>query len=82
MHGGVSTGTHGSSVAIGYSSPNSGVRTYKEGTLVIDIIDSSSYKIVWRGVAEGRLPKTTSINERTQIVRDAVGMVFEEFPPY
>ena len=30
-------------------------RTYKKGTLVVDIIDASNDEIVWRGISEGKL---------------------------
>ena len=54
MHGGVGVGTYGKSVSVGYSSGPS-VKTYEDGTAVFDVIDIRSGKIVWRGVAEGRL---------------------------
>ncbi len=82
LHGGVSTGTLGSSVAIGYTSQDYGVRKWKEGTLVIDIIQSSTNKVVWRGIAEGRLPKEYSLSSRKEIVNEAVNLLIDDFPPY
>lgn len=81
VHGGVSTGTYGSSVAIGYSSPNHGVRTYKEGTAVIDIIESASKRVAWRGVAEGRMSKDVDLSKRRRVTREVVEMLLGQFPP-
>jgi hypothetical protein len=72
VHGGVATGTYGTSVAIGVSTGSSGPTYYKEGTIVIDIIDVASNSVVWRGVADGRLPKDMGLSKRNEIIREIV----------
>ena len=81
VHGAVSTGTYGSSVAIGYSTPNHGVRSYKEGTAVIDVLDSSASRVIWRGVAEARMSKDVDLQRRRRVTHEVVEMLLSQFPP-
>lgn len=80
VHGGVSTGTYGTSVAIGVSG-GSGPTTYKEGTVIIDILDAATNKVLWRAVAEGRLPKNMGLKERNDIIHELIPKMLKEFPP-
>lgn len=56
---------------------------YRDGSLVVDVIDSFSDKLVWRGVAKKRLPKDeeTSHLKRKQLIEQAVSVVLADFPP-
>ena len=49
------------------------------GTLVVDMIDARSEKIVWRGLASGAV--SGSVGKMTRKVDKAVGKLFEKFPP-
>lgn len=49
---------------------------YKEGTIVIDIIDRRTNEIVWRGRANGVITPT-NLEEK---LRTYVNAIFEEFP--
>ena len=80
MHGSVGAGTYGKSVSVGYSSGPS-VREYEEGTAILDIIDASSQKIVWRGIAEGRLKDHASMNERYKVTVEVTRELLAGFPP-
>ena len=80
MHGSVGAGTYGKSVSVGYSSGPS-VREYEEGTAILDIIDASSQKIVWRGIAEGRLKDHPSMNERYKVTVEVTSELLAGFPP-
>ena len=80
MHGGVAAGTYGRSVSIGYSSGQS-VKTYEDGTAVFDVIDIRTGKIVWRGVAEGRLKNNMSKADREQLTITVVHELLKQFPP-
>jgi hypothetical protein len=81
VHGGVSTGTYGTSVALGVSVGSSGPTYYKEGTVVLDVIDTATNKVIWRSIADGRLPKDMGLNKRNEIIRELVPRMLEEFPP-
>lgn len=80
MHGGVGVGTYGKSVSVGYSSGPS-VKTYEDGTAVFDVIDINTGKIVWRGVAEGRLKNNMSKAEREQLTITVIHELLKQFPP-
>ena len=80
MHGGVAAGTYGRSVSVGYSSGQS-VKTYEDGTAVFDVIDIKTGKIVWRGVAEGRLKNNMSKADREQLTITVVHELLKQFPP-
>jgi hypothetical protein len=55
------------------------VRTWTEGTLVLDVIDAKSKEVVWRGWAIGavRSPSSPSPEE----VRETIAKVLAEYPP-
>lgn len=80
VHGGVGVGSYGSAVSLGYSSGPS-VKTYKEGTVVIDVIDTREDQIVWRSLAEGRLQKSLSHSEKDALASKLARELMAEFPP-
>jgi hypothetical protein len=80
VHGGVGVGTYGSGMSIGYSSGPS-VKTYKEGTVIIDVIDTASERVVWRSLAEGRLKKSLSHKEKDALASGLARELMAEFPP-
>lgn len=57
------------------------VRTYDEGTLLIDLLDAKSKSLVWRGVARATVYRNASPQEREARVQAAVGAILEQFPP-
>jgi len=50
---------------------------YKQGTLIIDIVDRKSKELVWRGVGSGALNKS----DPKKNLLEAVEKVLEKFPP-
>ncbi len=54
------------------------IRQYKEGTLVIDLIDAKTHQLVWRGVATHAFDDA-GVKEKQ--VRDAVTKLMKEYPP-
>jgi hypothetical protein len=54
------------------------VDNYEEGTLVIDVIDAKSQKLVWRGAHARRLQRKALHADEAQLVVDAILL---EFPP-
>ena len=57
------------------------VSYYTEGTLTVDIVDAKTKRLVWRGVADRRIPKFKSPQERDAFVRESVAAIFQYFPP-
>jgi hypothetical protein len=54
------------------------IDNYQEGTLVIDVIDTRSQRLVWRGAHSRRLQRKALNAGEAQLVVDAVLL---EFPP-
>ncbi|MEE9606914.1 MAG: DUF4136 domain-containing protein [Myxococcota bacterium] len=63
------------------SVPETRVREYEEGTLVIDIADAREKELVWRGVGKGRLREQPTPEQTTRSVDDAVAAILKDFPP-
>lgn len=53
-------------------------RTYTEGTLVVDVLDASGRKLVWRGMAEGAFTRPNPSDEH---VAKVVNRLLRDFPP-
>jgi uncharacterized protein DUF4136 len=55
------------------------VQTYTEGTIVADLFDASTKKIVWRGTASKEIShKTEKVNKE---VEKAIEKIFRNYPP-
>lgn len=66
---------------VGIGSPRLDVGTYDEGTLLIDVIDPATMKLLWRGSATAVLRQRTSPEKREQRINDAVSEILAKFPP-
>lgn len=65
---------------MGYNTQTT-TREYEVGTLIIDVIDSASKQLIWRGAKEGRLKKNQTPEQRTQVVNETVANILSNFPP-
>jgi len=65
----------------GWSVPETRVREYEEGTLVIDIADPRDKELVWRGVGQGRVRQQSTPEKTTAEVNAAVAEILAAFPP-
>jgi hypothetical protein len=54
------------------------VRSYKKGTLVLDIVDARTHQLVWVGTLEREVQ---SVNPSGKKVRKAVSKLLKNFPP-
>jgi len=54
---------------------------YQEGTLIIDIADSKSKELVWRGTGEDYLERKETPEEITAGINHIVGEILKDFPP-
>ena len=54
---------------------------YREGTFLIDVIDPATDKMMWRGIAEKRIDKELTEEQRAAGVSKAVRRLLSEFPP-
>jgi len=61
------------------SSTTYDVTHYKEGSLIIDMVDASTKKLVWQGVGNSRIDESTK--DADSRIAGAVNKILEEFPP-
>ena len=54
---------------------------HKEGTLIIDMIDPVTDKLIWRGIARKRISRDLNQQQRQRVIDEAVAAVLAEFPP-
>ena len=62
----------------GWSGGRSSMETYTEGTIVVDVLDTKTRTLVWRGIAENAFRKPNPDDEK---VAKIIGKVMEGFPP-
>lgn len=55
------------------------VTTFREGTLIVNVLDGRSRRPVWRGVAHETLRRNPAENEK--LAADAISRMFSAFPP-
>ncbi len=56
------------------------VRRYEEGTLIVDVLDGGSGRLIWRGSAMAEVRQRASLEDRSARVAEAVRKVLERFP--
>jgi hypothetical protein len=57
------------------------VRQYERGTLLLDVLDPGSRRLVWRGSANSRVDSRSDPARRDQQIDDAVKRILDRFPP-
>jgi hypothetical protein len=62
-----------------YSTPT--VSQYREGTLIIDVVDGRENELAWRGVVQGEMHEKRDAQERQQAVDKAIKEALKDFPP-
>lgn len=51
------------------------------GTLMVDMVDSASQQMVWRGIASGTLHPNSTEEKSEQRINKAVAKLLKKFPP-
>jgi hypothetical protein len=62
-----------------YAPDNYKTINYKEGTLVIDLIDKERRQLVWQGYYKGSFVDAKTPEERSRSIRDAVSLIFQKY---
>ena len=57
------------------------VQSYKEGTLILDVVDGGTDRLVWRGIAQAEVDPSRDPKERQERIRKAVRDMLTHFPP-
>jgi hypothetical protein len=64
-----------------YRGPQTYVYDYDVGTLILDIVDPKTRKLLWRGTATGGADPSASGEARQKKINEAVTRILETFPP-
>lgn len=64
----------------GYGYGRQNVDSYREGTLVIDVVDSTRKQLAWTGTAASRVSSRKTPEERAQRLDVAVAEIFRKYP--
>ncbi len=70
----------GSNFSDNLAQPGTAARRYEEGTLIIDIMEGESERLIWRGTATAEVRQRPSVEERSAKVAEAVQKVLAQFP--
>ena len=65
----------------GFSTTTINVENYTEGTLFVDIVDSSSKQLVWQGRGIKTLDPDATLSQREKNINYAVKQIFTTYPP-
>ena len=57
------------------------VHSYKEGTIVIEIVDFKTNQMIWQGAAAGALTGLNTPEDADEVVPKAVRDILAKFPP-
>jgi hypothetical protein len=57
------------------------VREYRQGTLILDVVDTATNKLVWRGTAQAELSENADAKKSQKLINAAVEKMLEKFPP-
>jgi hypothetical protein len=56
------------------------IYSYREGTLILDLMDSKTNNLIWRGWAVSPLDSSYKPEEIDQLIKAAVAKIFKKFP--
>ncbi|HEX5135622.1 MAG TPA: DUF4136 domain-containing protein [Planctomycetota bacterium] len=57
------------------------VYEYEQGSLIVDVVDATTRQLVWRGTATAIVDPSSTPEEKTERIKEAVAKMFEDFPP-
>jgi hypothetical protein len=57
------------------------ITEYVQGTLIIDVVDPETSKLVWRGTAGKHLDEASTVEEREKVMADVVAKLLAQYPP-
>ncbi len=57
------------------------VREIREGQLVVELVDSNTQRVVWRGASKRYLNENQSPGTRQELIDEVVAEMFNRYPP-
>ena len=70
---------HNAYFAVPYWGERASVRRYTEGTMNIDLVDADARRLVWEGVAVGRMARMQPA-ERSARIHSTIAEIFARYP--
>ncbi|HJP29089.1 MAG TPA: DUF4136 domain-containing protein [Candidatus Latescibacteria bacterium] len=58
------------------------VRKYREGTLIVDLVDPLTEQLIWRGWGISDLQRAVDPQEEQELIDLTVQKILERYPPY
>jgi hypothetical protein len=55
------------------------VDRFSQGTLILDIVDPASGKLIWRGYATQAIDQDASLEDKTEIIQNATEQILQNF---
>ena len=65
----------------GWHGRGADVYTYREGTLIVDLIDAATMTLAWRGAAQSAIDEHFTSDMAEKTILEAVGKMFKGYPP-
>jgi len=56
------------------------IRQYQEGTLILDVMDSGTNSLIWRGLATSVVDMHNSPDHAQALIKKAIDKIFKKFP--
>jgi hypothetical protein len=81
MYGGYYGGVGRYGYGGGFTTTQINYNDYVEGTLIVDLIDKSTEKIVWQGRGTKTVDESASAEKRETNINSGVKMIFAKYPP-
>ena len=69
----------GAPVALG-AAPSTSTTIYEKGTVLVDVVNRSAKRVVWRGTAVTRIQHEHTLEKRVTRINDGVERMFRDFP--
>ncbi|MCW9047204.1 MAG: DUF4136 domain-containing protein [Gammaproteobacteria bacterium] len=57
------------------------VYEYEQGTLILDVVDAKTKKLIWRATAKAIVSPASTPEKQTEKIKNAVHKILEHFPP-
>jgi hypothetical protein len=54
---------------------------YRQGTLIIDVIDAAARRVIWRGTVQAEVGRHKDPDKRIERLNEAVRQILGRFPP-
>jgi hypothetical protein len=57
------------------------ITEYVQGTLILDVVDPKTNKLIWRGTAGKHLDEGATPEEREKVIKEVVSKLLAQYPP-